>query len=51
MKLAKFALAGGAVAGIAFAALSSVPSLAEMTVEVGGAPMYPSKNIIPHACQ
>ncbi|MGB8900073.1 MAG: fasciclin domain-containing protein, partial [Methylocella sp.] len=25
------------------------PSLAEMTVEVGGAPMYPSKNIIENA--
>ena len=49
MKLAKFALAGVAVAGIAFAALSSVPSLAEMTLEVGGAPMYPSKNIIQNA--
>ena len=25
------------------------PTLAEMTVEVGGAPMYPSKNIIENA--
>jgi len=39
-----FAVAGGA-------ALSSAlgPALAEMTVEVGGAPMYPSKTIIDNA--
>jgi uncharacterized surface protein with fasciclin (FAS1) repeats len=49
MKFAKFALAGVAAAGIAFASLASVPSFAEMTVEVGGAPMYPSKNIIQNA--
>ena len=49
MKFAKFALAGAAAAGIAFAALTSVPSLAEMTVTVGGAPMFPSKNIIQNA--
>jgi uncharacterized surface protein with fasciclin (FAS1) repeats len=49
MKFAKFAFAGLAAAGIAFAAMSSAPSFAEMTVEVGGAPMYPSKNIIQNA--
>ena len=49
MKFAKFALAGLAAAGIAFASLASVPSFAEMTVTVGGAPMYPSKNIIQNA--
>ena len=49
MKFAKFALAGLAAAGIAFASLTSVPSFAEMTVEVGGAPMYPSKNIMKNA--
>jgi len=36
-------IAGGAVAGVAPVAA------AEMTVEVGGAPMYPSKNIIENA--
>jgi hypothetical protein len=44
MKFAQFALSGVALAGLAFAALA-VPTLAkesEMTVEVGGAPMFPS---------
>jgi uncharacterized surface protein with fasciclin (FAS1) repeats len=49
MKFAKSVLSGVAAVGIAFAALNSAPSLAEMTVEVGGAPMYPSKNIIQNA--
>jgi len=49
MKFAKFILSGVAATGIAFAALTSGPSLAEMTVTVGGAPMYPSKNIIQNA--
>ncbi len=31
------------------AAVYAVPSFAEMTVEVGGAPMYPTKNIIENA--
>src|SRR5271154_7036486 len=31
------------------AALVASPSFAEMTVEVGGAPMYPSKNIVENA--
>ncbi len=35
---------GGAALSSAFA-----PAFAEMTVEVGGAPMYPSKNIIENA--
>jgi len=39
------------LAGLGGTALSSVfaPALAEMTVEVGGAPMYPSKTIIENA--
>jgi uncharacterized surface protein with fasciclin (FAS1) repeats len=39
-------------ASVAFAALGGTalsPAFAEMTVEVGGAPMYPSKNIIENA--
>jgi uncharacterized surface protein with fasciclin (FAS1) repeats len=39
-----FAALGGAALDSAFA-----PAFAEMTVEVGGAPMYPSKNIIENA--
>jgi uncharacterized surface protein with fasciclin (FAS1) repeats len=41
-----------AVATLAFAAVAATPTLAEMkeqTVTVGGAPMYPSKNIIQNA--
>lgn len=38
-----------AAAGIALAGIVTVPAFAEMTVEVGGAPMYPSKNIIENA--
>jgi uncharacterized surface protein with fasciclin (FAS1) repeats len=50
MKFAKFAVAGAAAAGLAFAALATVPTFAkEATVMVGGAPMYPSKNIIQNA--
>jgi uncharacterized surface protein with fasciclin (FAS1) repeats len=50
MKFVKFALAGAAAAGLAIAALSTVPTFAkETTVMVGGAPMYPSKNIIQNA--
>src|ERR1051325_9400767 len=49
MKFAKFALAGAAAAGLVFAH-ATVPTFAkEMTVMVGGAPMYPSKNIIQNA--
>jgi uncharacterized surface protein with fasciclin (FAS1) repeats len=37
-------------AGVAFAApFAAAPAYAEMTVTVGGAPMYPSKNIIENA--
>ena len=42
MKFAKFALSGIAAAGLAFAAFTAVPM-------VGGAPMFPSKNIIQNA--
>ncbi len=50
MKFAKFALSGLAAAGLAFAAFSAVPTFAkEDTVMVGGAPMFPSKNIIQNA--
>jgi uncharacterized surface protein with fasciclin (FAS1) repeats len=50
MKFVKFAVAGAAAAGLAFAALPTVPTFAkETTVMVGGAPMYPSKNIIQNA--
>jgi uncharacterized surface protein with fasciclin (FAS1) repeats len=50
MKFAKYALAGAAAAGLAFAALTTVPTFAkDATVMVGGAPMYPSKNIIQNA--
>ena len=41
-----------AVAALSFAAVMAVPALAQMkeqTVTVGGAPMYPSKNIIQNA--
>ena len=41
-----------AVAALAFAAMAATPTLAQMkeqTVTVGGAPMYPSKNIIQNA--
>jgi len=47
MKFAKYALASAAAAGLAFATLTALPTFAkEMTVMVGGAPMFPSKNII-----
>ena len=41
-----------AVAALSFAAVAAAPALAQMkeqTVTVGGAPMYPSKNIIQNA--
>jgi uncharacterized surface protein with fasciclin (FAS1) repeats len=41
-----------AIAALAFAAVAATPTLAQMkeqTVTVGGAPMYPSKNIIQNA--
>jgi uncharacterized surface protein with fasciclin (FAS1) repeats len=50
MKFAKYALASAAATGLAFAALTALPTFAkEMTVMVGGAPMFPSKNIIQNA--
>jgi len=48
MKLAKLALCSAIAAGIAFAAMPTFAKQ-EMTVEVGGAPMYPSKNIVENA--
>jgi hypothetical protein len=42
--------AAALAAGIALAAPSyTLPAFAEMTKMVGGAPMYPSKNIIENA--
>jgi uncharacterized surface protein with fasciclin (FAS1) repeats len=54
MKLARTTLpAAVAVAALAFAAVAATPTLAQMkqeqTVTVGGAPMYPSKNIVQNA--
>jgi uncharacterized surface protein with fasciclin (FAS1) repeats len=50
MKFAKFALSGAAAAGLAFAAFTAIPTFAkETTVMVGGAPMFPTKNIIQNA--
>lgn len=51
MKFTKFVLSGAALTGLALAALV-IPTFAadkEMTVSVGGAPMFPSKNIIQNA--
>ena len=56
MKLSTMTLpTAAAVAALAFAAAAATPSLAqtkqmkEQTVTVGGAPMYPSKNIVQNA--
>jgi uncharacterized surface protein with fasciclin (FAS1) repeats len=52
MKLSRIALATVAAAVLSLGAISATPSLAQMkeqTVTVGGAPMYPSKNIIQNA--
>ena len=53
MKLSRIALPTAvAVAALAFAAVAATPTFAqqkEQTVTVGGAPMYPSKNIIQNA--
>jgi uncharacterized surface protein with fasciclin (FAS1) repeats len=54
MKLSRItALTTVAAAALAFGAIATTPTLAEMknekTVTVGGAPMYPSKNIIQNA--
>jgi uncharacterized surface protein with fasciclin (FAS1) repeats len=49
MKLSTFVLSGIAAAALAVSAVA-LPTIAkEMTVEVGGAPMYSSKNIIQNA--
>jgi uncharacterized surface protein with fasciclin (FAS1) repeats len=48
MKLATLAITGAIAAGFAFAAMPTFAKQ-EMTVEVGGAPMYPSKNIVENA--
>ena len=46
----KFALAGAAALALSFGMTAIAPSFAaEKTVTVGGAPMYPSKNIIQNA--
>jgi uncharacterized surface protein with fasciclin (FAS1) repeats len=54
MKLSRItALTTIAAAALALGALAATPTLAQMkdqkTVTVGGAPMYPSKNIIQNA--
>jgi uncharacterized surface protein with fasciclin (FAS1) repeats len=49
MKFRKAALSGAAALAIAFGAYAAQPTFAETTVMVGGAPMYPSKNIIQNA--
>ena len=50
MKFVKFKLSGIAAAGLVFAAFTAMPTFAkEATVMVGGAPMFPSKNIIQNA--
>jgi len=48
MKLSTFALSVAAAA-IAVSAIALPTLAAEMAVTVGGAPMYPSKNIIQNA--
>ena len=49
MKLSTFALSAVAAAAIAVSAIALPTFAAEMAVTVGGAPMYPSKNIIQNA--
>ena len=49
MKLSTFALSAVAAAALAVSAVALPTVAKEMTVEVGGAPMYPSKNIIQNA--
>ena len=52
MKLSRITLSTAvAAAALAFAAVAATPTLAqkEQTVTVGGAPMYPSKNIVENA--
>jgi uncharacterized surface protein with fasciclin (FAS1) repeats len=49
MKLSTLMLSGFAAALIAASAIAPVPTHAEETVTVGGAPMYPSKTIVQNA--
>src|SRR6186997_1427227 len=50
MKLTNIAFASAAALALGFTAVATVPTIAkEMTVMVGGAPMFPSKNIIQNA--
>ncbi|MGA7456592.1 MAG: fasciclin domain-containing protein [Methyloceanibacter sp.] len=50
MKFAKFALSGVAAAGLIFTSLTAIPTFAkDIPVTVGGAPMFPSKNIVQNA--
>jgi uncharacterized surface protein with fasciclin (FAS1) repeats len=50
MKLSNLVFSGIAVAALGVSAFATLPSVAEeMTVMVGGAPMFPSKNIIQNA--
>lgn len=50
MNFTKMAVLAAAAAGLAFTPMVASPSFAkEKTVMVGGAPMYPSKNIIQNA--
>ncbi|MGB3021442.1 MAG: fasciclin domain-containing protein [Methyloceanibacter sp.] len=50
MKLSNFVLSGVAAMALAVSAIAVAPSVAkEMSVTVGGAAMYPSKNIIQNA--
>src|SRR5262249_32670022 len=52
MKLSRITLlSAAAVVALAFAGIATTPTFAqkEQTVTVGGAPMYPSKNIIQNA--
>lgn len=48
MKFRKFLIIGTAVAGLIFSS-NVADAQKEKTVEVGGAPMYPSKNIVENA--
>lgn len=49
MNFSNIARTAAAAAFLGSASLYAVPALSEMTVEVGGAPMYPSKNIVENA--
>ena len=50
MKLSKIVVSTAAALALGFTSIAAVPTIAkEMTVTVGGAPMFPSKNIIQNA--